>query len=280
MSCMLFQFANEKFVQIDWCDPYELETLVADSFLVDEGKIIALEKHLQRFRNSVENFTEVDTQKLDNFEQTLPSMLPREGSWFPRIEAVKTKNGTALRYRQRPTPKVGAGGGEIVVSRAPRDPRKSPSIKGPDLAELMRLRRDVAKLGADEAIITTGQDLLVEGAYSSLAVWLAGSNELTMIPDHTVHLPGVTEAVIQELAEMQGVSVKKMDLFVSDLKDAEVWILSSLHGVRVAQTFIDGPQLNIVNGRRELWQNLWKSCAETPPTNLSGLRESRIDFEA
>lgn len=277
MSCMLFQFANEKFVQIDWCDPYELETLVADSFLVDEGKIIALEKHLQRFRNSVENFTEVDTHKLDKFEQTLPSMLPREGSWFPRIEAVKTKKGTALRYRQRPSPKRG---GEIVVSRAPRDPRKSPSIKGPDLAELMSLRRDVAKLGADEAIITTDQDLLVEGAYSSLAVWLSGSNELTMIPDHTVHLPGVTEAVIQELAEMQGVLVKKMDLFVSDLKDAEVWILSSLHGIRVAKTFIDGPQLNIVNGRRELWQNLWKSCAEILPLNIRGLRESGIDFEA
>ncbi len=259
---MLFQFADEKFIQVDWCDMYELETLVADSFLVDQGKIIALEKHLRRFRNSVKSFTEVDIHRLDKFEQTLPSMLPREGAWFPRIEAVATTNGTALRYRQRPSPKRE---GEVVVARAPRDPRKFPSIKGPDLAELMRLRRDVAKLGAGEAIITTDQDLLVEGAYSSLAIWLSGESELTMIPDQTAHLPGVTEAVIQELAEMQGVSVKKMDLSVSDLKDAEVWILSSLHGIRVAQTFIDGPQLKIVNGRRERWQNLWKSCAKTLP---------------
>lgn len=255
---MLYQFANEKFVPIEWCNIWDLETLVADSFLVNQGSVIALDRHLQRFRESVNDSTDIEARRLADFERALKDILPRQGLWFPRIEAVATKNGQALRYRQRPSPKRE---NRVIVARAPRDPRRFPNIKGPDLSELMGLRRDVAKVGASEAIITTEGDLLVEGAYSSLAVWLADSNELTMIPTHTAHLPGVTEAIVQELAQKERIAVKKKDLVVSDLIDSELWILSSLHGIRVATAFIDGPPLKEMNGRREHWQDLWESCA-------------------
>jgi branched-subunit amino acid aminotransferase/4-amino-4-deoxychorismate lyase len=120
----------------------------------------------------------------------------------------------------------------------------------------------VAPLGATEAIITTADDLLVEGAYSSLMIWRAGHDYPTVIPPTTPHLPGITEAVLTDYARGAGIPVAAEDVSVSDLEGAEVWILSALQGIRVATEFVDGPPLGSVPGRRELWQDHWLSLAQ------------------
>jgi branched-subunit amino acid aminotransferase/4-amino-4-deoxychorismate lyase len=127
---------------------------------------------------------------------------------------------------------------------------------------LLALRTQVAPLGATEAIITTAEDFLVEGAYSSLMIWLAGNDYPTVIPPTTPHLPGITEAVLTDYALGAGIPVVAKDLSVSDLEGAEVWILSALQGIRVATGFVEGPPLTVVPGRQEFWQEAWWSGAK------------------
>ena len=259
MSQILYQFSGERFSPIEWCDPARQTTLVADSFRVEDGRVVALERHLERFSDSVLSNTDVTLNRLNAFLSALVRALPAEGSWFPRIEAVETPGGATLRYRERPAP---AWSSEVVVARAPHDPRRFPHTKGPDLEALLALRTEVAPLGATEAIITTADDVLVEGAYSSLMIGRAGNDYPTVIPPTTPHLPGITEAVLTDYARSAGITVVVEDLSVSDLEGAEVWILSALHGIRVATAFVDGPPLSMVPGRRELWQEHWLSLAQ------------------
>jgi branched-subunit amino acid aminotransferase/4-amino-4-deoxychorismate lyase len=259
MSQILYQFSGERFSPIEWCDPARQTTLVADSFRVEDGRVVALERHLERFSDSVLSNTDLIPDRLHAFLSALVSAIPAEGSWFPRIEAVETPGGATLRYRERPAPPWSS---EVVIARAPHDPRRFPHTKGPDLEALLALRTQVAPLGATEAIITTADDLLVEGAYSSLMIWRAGHDYPTVIPPTTPHLPGITEAVLTDYARSAGIPVVVEDVSVSDLEGGEVWILSALHGIRVATGFVEGPPLTTVAGRRELWQEHWLSLAE------------------
>jgi len=259
MSQILYQFSEGAFQPIDWCDPSRQKTLVADSFRLEDGQVVALEKHLERFAHSVAAHTDVTPLRLDDFLACVRGVLPSHGSWFPRIEAVDTPGGASLRYRERPAPSWEC---EVVIARASSDPRRFPHIKGPDLEALMALRTEVSRQGAQEAIITSADGHLVEGAYSSLMVWLPGEPGPTVIPPSTPHLPGVTESVLREVASAESVDVIERDLLVSDLEGAEVWILSALHGVRMAQHFVDGPALSQRPGRREDWQSAWKAQAQ------------------
>lgn len=258
MSQILYQFSEGHFEPLEWCDPSRQNTLVADSFRVEAGRAVALERHLERFAGSVSSHTDTSAEIVDAFVRAIPEFLPREGSWFPRLEAVATPGGATLRYRERPAP---AWETEVVVARAPHDPRRFPHVKGPDLEALLALRTQVAPLGAQEAIITSADDMLVEGAYSSLMIWLHGEAGPTFIPSSTPHLPGITEAEMREIAVSQGVEVRDENLLVSDLEGAEVWILSALHGIRVATSFVEGPSLALVPGRREQWQAQWLARA-------------------
>ena len=258
MSQILYQFSEGHFEPLEWCDPSRQNTLVADSFRVEAGRAVALERHLERFASSVSFHTDTSAEIVDAFVRAIPEVLPGEGSWFPRLEAVATPGGATLRYRERPAP---AWETEVVVARAPHDPRRFPHVKGPDLEALLALRTQVAPLGAQEAIITSADDMLVEGAYSSLMIWLHGEAGPTFIPSSTPHLPGITEAEMREIAVSQGVEVRDENLLVSDLEGAEVWILSALHGIRVATSFVEGPSLTIVPGRREQWQAQWLARA-------------------
>ena len=258
MSQILYQFSEGHFEPLEWCDPSRQSTLVADSFRLEDGRAIAVERHFERFSASVAAHTDVSGDTLDAFLAAIPGFLPDEGSWFPRLEAVATPGGATLRYRQRPAP---AWETELVIARAPHDPRRYPHLKGPDLEALLELRTQVAPLGAQEAIITTADDGLVEGAYSTLMIWLHGDEVPTFIPFSTPHLPGITEAEMREIAASQGLEVRDHNLLVSDLDGAEVWILSALHGIRVATSFVAGPRLTVAPGRREQWQAQWLARA-------------------
>jgi branched-subunit amino acid aminotransferase/4-amino-4-deoxychorismate lyase len=258
MSQILCQFSEGAFTPIEWCDPARQTTLVADSFRVEDGWVVALERHLERFSASVLATTDTPADRLEPFVAALPARLPRQGSWFPRIEAVDTPGGATLRYRERPAPTWSA---EVVVARAPHDPRRYPHIKGPDLEALLSLRTAVAPLGAQEAILVSQDDYLMEGAYSSLMIWRAGEDHPTVVPPSTPHLPGITEQLLLDIAQSHTVPVSHEDLRVSDLEGAELWILSALHGIRVATSFVGGPALSPVPHRRDHWQSWWRDLA-------------------
>ena len=56
---------------------------VADSFLVQQGQAVALDRHFKRFSDSVNSFEKID---LSEFANSVRKAIPETGSWFPRLE--------------------------------------------------------------------------------------------------------------------------------------------------------------------------------------------------
>lgn len=246
---------------VDWCDVSAGALLAADSWRVIDGRVRGLERHLARFAASVRPYRD----DVDGFLEQVVAALPREGDGFPRVElrargirspletttnATGTANASApatgLSLRLRPTPPTAR---EVVVATAPHDPRTQPLTKGPDLDALQRLRTAVQPLGAGEAIIVD-DGLIVEGAYSGL-LWWSPRGTLVQPSPALARIPSVTTALILEAAARDGVAIEAADARPDDLAGCELWVLSALHGLRVATGWIDGPTLVAEPGRAD-----------------------------
>jgi branched-subunit amino acid aminotransferase/4-amino-4-deoxychorismate lyase len=173
------------------------------------------------------------------------------------VEAIWHERGPQLRYHQRSAPPWSS---QVIVARAPHDPRRTPRVKGPDLEALLKLRDHVAPLGAGEALIVNSEDALSEGAYSTVMVWSLGGKQLHIVP-HGGRLPSITERLLISLAIEQGIPVMERAISVSALEGSDVWIVSALHGIRQAMAFVDGPPLATDTSRRDLWQARWRALA-------------------
>lgn len=253
MSTRLFSFSGEALGAIEWCDPVAGETLVADSWRVESGHAVALERHRDRFFTSARQ-QGLQSAHLSSFWDSVIEAIPREGSWFPRVEVVATPGGPTLRYRERPAPEWLA---EAVVAQAEIDPRTQPLTKGPDLEVLMALRRSVAQAGATEALIVSPDGAIIEGAYSTIVVIPPGGEELRIVPRSVPRIPSVTEAVIIDIAGTRGMRVVEAPLALAGLEGSDLWVLSALHGIRIATDFPGGPVLSPDLARRTEWQSQW-----------------------
>ena len=58
----------------------------ADSWLVDDGRVRALDLHFARFRSAIARVAPDHERYLDKFFEAVVAALPRTGRWFPRIE--------------------------------------------------------------------------------------------------------------------------------------------------------------------------------------------------
>ena len=260
MSAAVYEFTPQGLQVLSLPSPPGIATLVADSWRVREGTVVGLERHLQRFATSVLQNTTLARVQVAQYVDAVLERLPIEGEWFPRIEAVGSPESAILRYHERTAPPASA---EVILARAPDDPRKNPLVKGPDLAALMALREECALIGADEAIIVDERDRIIEGAYSSLMVWEADDNSLTVVTHDSPRLPSVTEGLLAEIARAEAVVVRERHLSVADLAGAEVWVVSALHGIRLATSFVSGPPLRTSNPRATAWQEKWQALAQS-----------------
>ncbi|MEN9740292.1 MAG: hypothetical protein RLZ72_558, partial [Actinomycetota bacterium] len=136
---------------------------------------------------------------------------------------------------------------------AETDPRTHPFIKGPDLVALGNVRRDS---GAGEAILL--QDgFVVEGAWSSVVWW---QNERLHRVDASIpRLGSVTESALVDHARFIGAPVDAGRVTPDDLAGSEVWILSALHGIRVATEWVGGPELHVEPGRADYWRRQYRN---------------------
>jgi hypothetical protein len=67
----------------------------------------------------------------------------------------------------------------------------------------------------------------------------------------------VTEAVIREIAQARGIPVVEALIALDALEGADLWVLSALHGIRIATDFPGGPRLCPDIDRRDHWQAQW-----------------------
>jgi branched-subunit amino acid aminotransferase/4-amino-4-deoxychorismate lyase len=218
---------------------------VADSWLTVDGAVAGLDRHIERFTGSVRlAFPDVD---VDSFVHATLASLPRTGRWFPRIEAIDDGSGEPLvRFRLRDAPEPLT---DAILATSPQDPRTETHVKGPDLDALGALRTE---LGVGEAVILDGDGFIAEGAWSSIVWWLGES--LHVVDSSIARLPGVTESLILDYAQSIATPVTRSRSRPEDLDGAEVWVLSSLHGIRVATNWRNGPSLQIKTGRAEQWR--------------------------
>lgn len=228
------------------------EVLAADSWRLEEGKVVALERHRVRFQDTVcVHRSLIETSH--EFVEAVVDALPREGSWFPRIDLIRHDERVWFRYQQRPRPPVDT---RAVVTTARLDPRAHPTIKGPDLQALNALRAEAQEEGADEAIIVRN-GYICEGAYSTVMVWSMDKRSLLSMGPQEPRVPSVTESVIRDIATARGITVAAERFTPGDLDGLEVWIVSALHGIRHARSWIDGPTLVADSGLRSDFQAHW-----------------------
>lgn len=221
--------------------------LVADSWLVLDGSVRSLDRHVERFTRSCLELG-VTADELDSFWRETISALPRTGAWFPRVELAGDP--PSLRLRLRPAPARGEHV-RVWVPDAP-DHRSSPARKGPDLEALIRLRAEAESHGAQEALLRTADGIVVEAATSSVLWW--EDDVLCSPPDTVPVLPGTTAALVRDLAVARGIRTVRRARRVDELAGREVWLLNALHGIRLVTGWIGCDITPGSGGHFALWR--------------------------
>ncbi|MFF4401257.1 aminotransferase class IV [Streptomyces sp. NPDC001480] len=200
--------------------------LVADSWLVRDGRVRGLGRHRERFLRACGECDGPPLRRLLEFWQDMTAALPRTGEWFPRVELAAGSG--ELRLLLRHAPPLGS---EIRVWAAGQsDPRILPRRKGPDLDALARVRRRATGAGAEEAVLVTPSGVVLEAATASVLWW---EDDTLCLPEPRLPvLPGVTVGLIQERALRRGVRVAHRERTVAELDGREVWLVNALHGIR------------------------------------------------
>jgi branched-subunit amino acid aminotransferase/4-amino-4-deoxychorismate lyase len=255
-SAALSRWSGDALVAIDYCDPGEYAIEAADSLLVSEGTAFALGLHRDRFLAGaaergagLDGFAELD---LEAFWDAAFASIPTEGRWFPRVE-LQSRNGAAhLLFRHRPAPGLSRSA-TLIAHRGP-DPRRAPSVKGPDLPALLRRRTDAQEKGADDAVILTADGYVVDGTTSAIAWWRG--DILCAPPDAEgfERVDSVTARSLFGLAAALGIETHREPATPAELAGTEVWALNALHGIRIVTAWIDGPELAELPGRLALWR--------------------------
>jgi branched-subunit amino acid aminotransferase/4-amino-4-deoxychorismate lyase len=222
--------------------------LAADSWLVADGRVRGAERHWARFSATCGEHG-VSPDALAAFRARVDRAMPARGRWFPRVE-LRADGELALELRPAP-PREGA----VVawVADVP-DPRRAPSQKGPDLERLAVLRERAAAHGAGEAVLADADGRLLEGAYTSL-LWWEGET-LCAVPDDAPILPGITRALLLEIAGERGTRVAQRLPLPRELAGRETWLVSALHGIRAVTRWTAGGPAAGAAPRAAAWQRL------------------------
>ncbi len=205
---------------------------VADSFLVQNGTVRALDRHFARFASSISD--ERTRRQLPGFFASAVAVIPHSGDWFPRLEYRESQPaGQKLFLRIRTAPERTES--VRLWTLADRDPRTNPAVKGPDLAICQQLRRAANLHGADETVLLTEDGFIADGALSSIVWW---ENETLFGPDDTTPwLPSITRELVFELASQAGYQTNQRRARPAELAGCEVWSLSALQGIRAVEAW-------------------------------------------
>jgi branched-subunit amino acid aminotransferase/4-amino-4-deoxychorismate lyase len=213
----------------------EVQLKVADSWLVDQGRVRSLAAHFERFGAWVENEDPNQKQFLPFYFAEIKRLLPKIGRWFPRMEYHgEQPANTRLYLRLREAPEKLES--LTLWSYPEADPRNNPQVKGPDLSLCQQLRRHANMNGADEAVITDSKGFVAEGALSAL-VWWRG-DVLCSSDDQTNWLPSITRQEVFSIADQMGFETMVENVRPEQLAKVPIWALSSLNGIMPVRSWI------------------------------------------
>jgi len=238
----VYRWHDDALQLLDYCDMAETTVEAADSWLVTDGRTLALDLHRSRFLAAAPGG--------ESFWDAAIAAIPREGDWFPRVELQSRRGARLFVLRLRSAPTLTRS--VVVATHAGPDPRTRPTVKGPDLESMLRIRTAVQPLGAEEAVILSPDGYVVEGAYSSL-VWWRGAILCAPAPE-LERIDSVTARSLLGMAAALGVETYEESVTPAELDGCEVWALSALHGPRIITKWVDGPEMAALPGRLDLWR--------------------------
>ena len=230
------------------------DVLIADSFLVVDGRVRSLNLHTDRFTRAIELKHPELTEHLPHFFEAAWQQIPRTGRLFPRLE-LRGEQAPILSLIVREAP-AQLGPATLWTYPDP-DPRLDLTVKGPELALGTELRAQAQEIGADEAILLTKDGEISEGALSSL-VWWRG--DLLCAPGNEIPwLESVTRTEIFTIATSMNIKTRYEHVTPEDLVELELWLLSSLQGIRpvvnwlgVSDTFAEGSHIQQFERRMQM----------------------------
>ena len=234
-------------------DGPQLGLLVADSFLLNDGRVVAPDRHRERFLRDadIQGIVSPPASFLDAAWQA----LPRAGRWFPRIDL--TERGE-LELWVRPAPDLTR---TVTLWVTDDDPRTTPRTKGPDIPALNHLRELAVTAGATEAIMVDPGGMVRDGATTCLAWWR--EDELWVQPDTVAKVDSVTVGVLRRMAADRKVPLREGEVSAEELASAETWALNSLHGIRGVSGWIPGHTTPVINDSRlDEWRRDYASRFE------------------
>ena len=239
---------------LDYCDMTDTAILVADSWLTVDGRTLAIDLHRERFLATAT----ASAPAAAEFWQAAIAAVPREGEWFPRVEAHS--NGRLV-FRLRSAPERTKS--LTVISHHGPDERAQPTVKGPDLDAMRRVRAHAQAAGADEAVLLSSDGYVIEGSYSAL-LWWRGSI-LCSPPSDLPRVASVTARSILALATALGVETFEEAVTPAELDGTEVWALNALQGPRIVTAWEDGPSMAELPGRLAMWRTRLDALARPLP---------------
>lgn len=256
----LFDWGSDRLVLSDPAVPDERELLVADSFLVSSGRVLALPLHQRRFTESAAAAGFRDTGEVERFWRAGLAALPRDDEWFPRFELVRTPQGVLrLSLRLRPAPERGD---TLVVATADGDPRRCPDRKGPDIDRLNVLRQAALRRGAQEAVILDA-GRVSDGTTTALLWWRG--DVLFAPPFEFARVDSVSARTVRGIAAALGIPVEEEAARPAQLDGAVLWAVNALHGIRSVTAWVDGPALTQDDARTSAWRARCSALARPLP---------------
>lgn len=235
MVAGFMQFIDGSLVEVDE-KTAGVQLAVADSWLVEDSRVRSLNLHFERFATSVIELAPRYQALLPYFFAAVEKRIAMSGRWWPRIEFhgdAEAPNQLFLSVREAPEQL----GEAVLWTYSQTDPRSKPLTKGPDLSLGMQLRRHAAMNGADEAVLLNEDGYINECALSAL-VWWRG-DVLCAPNSETPWLDSVTRREVFAIAEQMGLNTRLEKVKPADLVELEVWMLSSLQGIRPVNSWIN-----------------------------------------
>ncbi|MDI3280337.1 MAG: aminotransferase class IV [Bacillota bacterium] len=245
-----------------------------------QGRPFLLDRHLQRLFSSARTlglrsaFSEAEitqaTLRLLEInglsDAYIKIVLSKKGETSPGTHFKEPSDSNLLiiaRELHAYSPELYARGMKaVVVDIRQNEGSPLPHLKSLNFLNNLLAREEARQKGADEGILLNNHGLVVEGAMSNLFL-VKGGIILTPSPE-TGLLPGVTRAVVMELARGIGHPVQERKISLSELLEAEECFLtnslmeimpvSSIGEIKIGRE-VPGPLTRIL---REEYQKLVK----------------------
>lgn len=248
-AASIYRWHDGALVALEYCDLTLTAIEAADSWLVSDGRALALDLHRTRFMTSIprHRYTQTDPGA---FWDAAIAAIPRDGDWFPRVELHSRLGGPWLLFRLRSAPERARSA--VLATHAGADPRTMPGVKGPDLERLLAVRTAVQKQGADDAVILSPDGYVVDGATSALLWWRG--DILCGPPADLDRVDSVTARSVLTLARALGFDTHEEAVTPTELAGVELWAVNALHGIRIVTSWVGGVALAEQPGRLTTWR--------------------------